>query len=142
MTLFATFGGFATLIFASFAGSRWQKLSAHIALGVVGSMLIPLATVASGSDRARYELFQESVQLAGQCDDLAARLGRVDETVVRELAGLVPLFGQSETARAPCLLWVSEHLELAQAAVLSMLEPAQAVAQVRRTPWWKGSRQV
>jgi uncharacterized membrane protein YccC len=47
MTLFATFGGFATLIFANFGGSRKDKLAAHLGLAVAGSLALIIGTLVS-----------------------------------------------------------------------------------------------
>jgi uncharacterized membrane protein YccC len=88
-------------------------------------------------DGARYEVLQESLQVAGQCDALAAELGHVDETVVRELAGLVPSPEGFERSSLPRLVWVREHIDHARAVVVSMADPASGVAKVRRTPWWR-----
>src|SRR6516165_10662779 len=44
MATFAAFGGFATLILASFGGGRRNKLIAHVGLGVVGSVLLVIGT--------------------------------------------------------------------------------------------------
>jgi len=49
MTLFATFGGFATLIFANFGGTRRDKLIAHTGLAVTGSIALIIGTVVSGT---------------------------------------------------------------------------------------------
>jgi hypothetical protein len=40
----ATFGGFATLVLASFGGTRRNKLLAHLCLAVVGSELVTIGT--------------------------------------------------------------------------------------------------
>jgi uncharacterized membrane protein YccC len=48
MTLFATFGGFATLIFANFGGTRRDKLAAHLGLAVAGSLALIIGTAVSG----------------------------------------------------------------------------------------------
>ena len=48
MTLFATFGGFATLIFANFGGTRRDKLIAHLGLAVTGSLALIIGTLVSG----------------------------------------------------------------------------------------------
>ncbi|WP_227834047.1 FUSC family protein [Nocardia macrotermitis] len=44
MATFAAFGGFATLVMASFGGSRRDKLLAHLGLAVVGSVLLTIGT--------------------------------------------------------------------------------------------------
>jgi uncharacterized membrane protein YccC len=49
MALFAAFGGFATLVLASFAGSRRDKLVAHGALAVAGSVLLSIGTAVNSS---------------------------------------------------------------------------------------------
>ncbi|WP_372671165.1 FUSC family protein [Amycolatopsis kentuckyensis] len=46
---FAAFGGFATLVLASFGGDRRDKLRAHFGLAVVGSVLLAVGTAASAS---------------------------------------------------------------------------------------------
>ena len=49
MALFAAFGGFATLVLASFGGTRRDKLLSHLALAVVGSVLVVIGTAVQGS---------------------------------------------------------------------------------------------
>jgi uncharacterized membrane protein YccC len=49
MATFAAFGGFATLVLASFGGSRRQKLIAHLTLGAVGSVLLVIGTAVTRS---------------------------------------------------------------------------------------------
>ncbi|HTZ92466.1 MAG TPA: FUSC family protein [Streptosporangiaceae bacterium] len=49
MTLFAVFGGFATLVVTSFGGSRRDKAVAHLGLALAGSATIALGTLASGT---------------------------------------------------------------------------------------------
>jgi len=46
---FAAFGGFATLVLASFAGTWREKLLAHLALALTGSVLLTIATIVSSS---------------------------------------------------------------------------------------------
>jgi hypothetical protein len=49
MALFATFGGFATLIIAGFGGTRRDKLAAHAGLAVAGSLALIIGTLVSGT---------------------------------------------------------------------------------------------
>jgi uncharacterized membrane protein YccC len=49
MALFATFGGFATLVLASFGGTRRDKAVAHLGLAVAGSALLAIGTTVSGT---------------------------------------------------------------------------------------------
>ena len=46
---FAAFGGFATLVLSSFAGTWRDKLLAHLALAIAGSVLLTIATIVSSS---------------------------------------------------------------------------------------------
>jgi uncharacterized membrane protein YccC len=49
MALFATFGGFATLVIASFNGPRREKLACHLGLAVAGSLALIVGTLVSGT---------------------------------------------------------------------------------------------
>src|ERR1700749_1535475 len=49
MALFATFGGFATLVITGFAGTRRDKLEAHLGLAIAGSVALVIGTLASGT---------------------------------------------------------------------------------------------
>ena len=49
MALFATFGGFATLVIAGFSGTRKDKLVAHTGLAVAGSLVLIIGTLVSGT---------------------------------------------------------------------------------------------
>ncbi|HEX4095054.1 MAG TPA: FUSC family protein [Trebonia sp.] len=49
MTLFATFGGFATLVVANFGGTRKDKFAGHVGLAVVGSLALIIGTLVSGT---------------------------------------------------------------------------------------------
>ena len=44
MATFAAFGGFATLVLASFGGTRRDKLLAHLCLAIAGSVLVTIGT--------------------------------------------------------------------------------------------------
>jgi len=46
---FAAFGSFATLVLSSFAGTWRDKLLAHLALAIAGSVLLTIATIVSSS---------------------------------------------------------------------------------------------
>jgi uncharacterized membrane protein YccC len=50
MALFAAFGGFASLIVASFGGSRRDKITAHLGLAVTGSIALIIGTAVSGTE--------------------------------------------------------------------------------------------
>jgi uncharacterized membrane protein YccC len=50
MALFAAFGSFATLVLASFGGTRRDKAVAHLGLAVVGSAALTIGTAVHGTD--------------------------------------------------------------------------------------------
>jgi uncharacterized membrane protein YccC len=49
VALFAVFGGFATLLIASFGGTRRDKLAAHLGLALTGSVALIIGTLVSGT---------------------------------------------------------------------------------------------
>ncbi len=49
MALFATFGGFATLVIAGFSGTRRDKLAAHAGLAAAGCLALIIGTLVSGT---------------------------------------------------------------------------------------------
>jgi uncharacterized membrane protein YccC len=49
MTVFAVFGSFGVLLFASFGGSRRDKAIAHLGLAIAGSVALTIGTLVSGS---------------------------------------------------------------------------------------------
>jgi len=49
MALFATFGGFATLVIANFGGTRKDKLIAHTGLALAGCLALIIGTLVSGT---------------------------------------------------------------------------------------------
>ena len=49
MAAFAAFGGFATLVLASFGGTRRDKAMAHLGLALVGSAVLIIGTAVSGN---------------------------------------------------------------------------------------------
>jgi uncharacterized membrane protein YccC len=49
MATFAAFGGFATLVLSSFSGTRREKLRAHLALALAGSVLLTIGTAVNSS---------------------------------------------------------------------------------------------
>lgn len=83
-------------------------------------------------------LVEESVRLAGVCDDLAGRLARGPSTVAQELASLPAPEIPSVDGQDGYVLWVREHLLHVQRDLATMVGPATEVAQHRAEPWWRG----
>src|SRR6516225_545454 len=48
IALFTAFGGFASLVVASFGGSRRDKIAAHLGLAMIGSIVLIMGTWVSG----------------------------------------------------------------------------------------------
>jgi hypothetical protein len=82
-------------------------------------------------------LVEESVRLAGLCDDLAGRLSRTSSTVAQELATLPAPVRATPLDHDSHALWVREHLAHAQRDLATMVEPATIVAERRAQPWWR-----
>ena len=83
---------------------------------------------------ASQSLVEESVRLAGVCDDLAGRLSRTSSTVAQELATLPAPVGAPPHDHNSYALWVREHLVHAQRDLATMVEPATMVAGRRAQP--------
>jgi hypothetical protein len=109
MTLYATFGGFATLIFANFGGTRRDKLVAHFGLAVAGSLALIIGTVVSGITW------------------LAALV-----TIPVAAGG-----GPRRRTERRHLFWVPEHLRHLRSHVNAITGPATRLAEIRRQPWWR-----
>ncbi len=89
------------------------------------------------ADAARQVLVEESVRLAGLCDDLAARLSRTSATVAQELVSLPAPERLTSDDNEGYLLWVREHLLHVKRDLAAMVEPATNIAQHRAQPWWR-----
>ena len=89
------------------------------------------------ADAARQVLVEESVRLAGLCDDLAARLSRTSATVAQELVSLPAPERLTSDDNEGYLLWVREHLLHVKRDLAAMAEPATNIAQQRAQPWWR-----
>ena len=86
---------------------------------------------------ASHSLAEESVRLAGLCDDLAGRLSRTSSTVAQELATLPAPEPAALDGHDGYVLWVREHLTHVQRDLGTMVEPAATVARQRAQPWWR-----
>jgi len=86
---------------------------------------------------ASHSLVEESVRLAGECDDLAGRLSRTSSTVAQELAGLPAPDLPSAEGQDGYVLWVQEHLRHVKRDLATMVEPASTISRQRAQPWWR-----
>ena len=88
----------------------------------------------------RRALVEESVVVAGLCDDLAGRLGRASTTVAQEFATVVA--DDAPELHAPGQLsgyglWAQEHLRHIRTNLATLQVPAAAVSAQRQRPWWR-----
>jgi uncharacterized membrane protein YccC len=82
-------------------------------------------------------LVEEAVVVAGICDDLASRLGRVPSTVAQELAALVVSEPQPAPVESGYSLWIRQHLDHIKRDLATLVAPTEAVAAARALPWWR-----
>jgi uncharacterized membrane protein YccC len=112
------------------AGTRRLRLTAQSLTGT------PRPETAL-DDADREYLVEESVRLAGLCDELATRLSRTSATVAQELAGLPAPEPPTVDHQEGYVLWVREHLLHVKRDLAAMEAPAEAVAVQRAQPWWR-----
>ena len=86
---------------------------------------------------APHALVEDSVRLAGRCDDLAARLSRTSTTVAQELSSLPALETPASESQEGYVLWVREHLIHVQRDLANMDGPTEVIAAARAEPWWR-----
>jgi hypothetical protein len=115
MALFAVFGSFATLVMASFGGSRRDKIVAHLGLAVIGSV----AAVEVGPPGR-----EMSASLAVPALDGSGWQ--------HSLAGAGPAARSSLRT-----VWVRDHLQHLGSHTHAITAPATRLAQQRRLPWWR-----
>ncbi len=89
------------------------------------------------SGLASHVLVEESVRLAGMCDELAGRLSRTSSTVAQELVSLPGPPLPTPDGHEGYLLWVREHLLHVKRDLATMVEPVQTIAARRAEPWWR-----
>jgi uncharacterized membrane protein YccC len=81
-------------------------------------------------------MMDDTAQLAGQYDKLAAQLGNTPATVAQELADLT--FDASQvTLSDPRAQWVSQHVGHLRLNLDELTEPALAVSNRLSAPWWR-----
>jgi len=86
----------------------------------------------------RRALVEESVVVAGLCDDLAGRLGKSSVTAAQELAAVLAGDGEPMPAEFSGYgLWAQEHLSHIRGTLAEMQGPADEVSSRRRQPWWR-----
>jgi Fusaric acid resistance protein-like len=85
----------------------------------------------------RHVLVEDSVKLAGMCDELAGRLSRTSSTVAQELVSLPGPTLPTPDGQEGYLLWVREHLLHVKRDLASMVEPVETIAARRAEPWWR-----
>ena len=115
----------------------WRLVGGARRLRLTAQSLTGTPRPENETDDARQVLVEESVRLAGLCDELAARLSRTSATVAQELASLPAPERPTNDDQEGYLLWVREHLLHVKRDLAAMVEPATNVAQHRAQPWWR-----
>lgn len=114
----------------------WRLTGGALRLRLVAHVLAGTALPRREGDAGARHLMAESVRLAGEYDDLAARLGHTPVTVAQELAGLH--LGETEpTTEDAQLTWIHLHLEHLTENLAEIAEPAASVARRASSPWWR-----
>ncbi|HTV10235.1 MAG TPA: FUSC family protein [Acidimicrobiales bacterium] len=100
--------------------------------------LASVASPAPAPGPEKRSLLEESVVVAGACDELAERVGRTAPTAARELA--VVLSEDSDVVtpnESPYGLWAHEHLRHIRFYLAALEGPVAAVETNRHSPWWR-----
>ena len=115
----------------------WRLVGGARRLRLTAQSLIGPPRPETTADLAGHALVEESVRLAGQCDGIAALLGRAPGTVAQELATLPAEDGPLLDGQGGYVLWVRQHLDHVKRDLASLTEPADVVAERRSRPWWR-----
>jgi uncharacterized membrane protein YccC len=137
MALFAVFGGFATLVMASFGGSRKDRILAHLGLALTGSVALTIGTAVSGTTvlaavvtvPVAFAIFFGGVVSPNAASGVTAAL----------LAYVLPVASLGSISDVPARLagwWLAAVVSTAAVLLLSPREPGgklmQAAAQCAR----------
>jgi uncharacterized membrane protein YccC len=115
----------------------WRLVGGAGELRVIAQSLAALPEPARLLEPQMRILLAEAVRLAGQCDELAARLGRQQPTVAQELARL-PLISQDTPSPVTGYAgFIGMHLSQLAGDLAVLDEPARAVSASRARPWWR-----
>jgi uncharacterized membrane protein YccC len=125
MAVFAVFGGFATLVMASFGGSRKDRAIAHLGLAVVGSAALTIGTLVSGTAwlaavvtvPVAFAIFFAGVAGPNAASGVTAAL----------LAYVLPVASAGTAAAIPSRLagwWLASAVSTAAVLLLSPREPS------------------
>jgi uncharacterized membrane protein YccC len=115
----------------------WRLVGGAGELRVIAQSLAALPEPARLLESQMRILLAEAVRIAGQCDELAARLGRQQPTVAQELARL-PLISQDAPPPVTGYAgFIAMHLTQLAGDLAVLDEPARAVSASRARPWWR-----
>ena len=114
----------------------WRLAGATLRLRLVADSLAKTASPHREGATGARTLMAESVRLAGEYANLAARLGHTPGTVAQELAGL-HLGGPNPVTDDDQLVWIHLHLQHLAENLEEIAEPAASVAERASSPWWR-----
>jgi hypothetical protein len=94
---------------------------------------------ATGLDEARAVLKRRTAILTSWYDELAEQVGRPNHRAVSELQppSLAAAGKVDESSGSYYGVWLCEHLDHLSQHTVDLVEPAVAVANLRRRPWWR-----
>jgi len=114
----------------------WRLAGAALRLRLMARALARIASPKREAEEGTRSVLAEAVRLAGEYDELSARLGHTPVTVAQELAALHlgPTDGATEDNQ---LTWVRLHLDHLVDNLQEVNEPARSVANRISSPWWR-----
>jgi uncharacterized membrane protein YccC len=117
----------------------WHLVGGSLRLRLTAHAVAEMPGDATGLDEARAVLERRTATLTSWYEQLAEQVGRPDQRAVSELeppslaaAGIV-----DESSGSYYGVWLCEHLDHLSEHLGDLVEPAAAVAEIRRRPWWR-----
>ena len=116
----------------------WRLVTGATRLRLTANSLAGLPNPAVAPEPAGGQLGERAEEIASWFDRLAAYVGHPNgPRPPLELPGSDPLSTANPISYPSCTLWVDEHLQHITPHLAELIEPAEAVAKQRRTPWWR-----
>jgi hypothetical protein len=117
----------------------WRLVGGSLRLRLTAHAVAEMPPNATGLDEARAVLERRTATLASWYEELAEQVGRPNHRAVSQLqppslaqAGVV-----DESSGSYYGVWLCEHLDHLSQHTVDLVEPAVAVADLRRRPWWR-----
>jgi uncharacterized membrane protein YccC len=116
----------------------WRLVTGTTRLRLTANSLAGLPNPATAPQPAGEQLGARADDIADWFDRLAVYVGRPNGTrPPLDLPVIDPLGTGGPIGYPSCTLWVDQHLQHITPHLAELVEPAEAVATRRSTPWWK-----